>query len=123
MSKRLKSRPRSTYPGPSDIPCPNRWTRQTKVLTQRRSPIVLVIEAPSLQLRDHVGDEIGIATGHMGRGHDEAVAAAADEQVLHRVGNLLRTADDGALDLAAAAVGDEVARARIGLAAALEHDV
>src|SRR5262249_4390995 len=117
------SHPRSTCRGPRDIPCPNRWTPQTKVLTQRRPPVVLLIEAPLLQLRDHVGDEIRIGTGHMGRGHDEAVAAAAYEHVLHRVGDLLWTADDGALDLSAAAVGDEVARARVGLAAALEHDV
>src|SRR5215813_3196646 len=41
-----------------DLPCTNRWTRQTKVLTQRHPPIVPLIEPPPLQLRDDVGDEI-----------------------------------------------------------------
>src|SRR5262245_37317628 len=106
-----------------DLPCTDRRTRQTKVLTQRHPPVVLLIEAPPLQLRDHVGDEISIGARHMGCGDDEAVAAAAYEHVLHRIGDLLWSADDRALDLPAAAVGDEVARARVGLAAALEHAV
>src|SRR5262249_11355821 len=94
--------------GLRDLPRTKCWTRQTKVLAQRHSPIVPLIESPSLQLRDHVGHEIGIGAGHMSRGHNEAVAAAACEHVLHRVGDLLWTADDGALDLPAPAIGDEV---------------
>src|SRR5262249_11227435 len=120
----LEGRPRARYPiYSSGLPCTNRWTRQTEVLAQRGPRIVLLIEAAPLQLRHHVGDEIGIGAGHMGRGHDEAVARTAGEHVLHRIGDLLWTADESAFDLSAPAVGDEVARARVGLAAAPDDNV
>src|SRR6185369_17467355 len=80
------------------LPCTNRRTRQTEVLPQRHPRIVPLIETPPLQLRDHVGDEIRIGAGHMGRSHNEAVARAAYEHVLHRVGDLLWTADESALN-------------------------
>jgi len=57
------------------------------------------------------------------RRHDEAVAASGREHLLHVVGELLRTPDDGAVRLPAAAEVYEVPRARIGFAAALEHAV
>src|ERR671923_302072 len=63
------------------LPCTNRGTRQTEVLTQRRTRVVFLKETPPLQLRDHVGDEIRIGPRHMGCGHDKAVARAAYEHV------------------------------------------
>ena len=76
---------------------------EPEILAQRLAGIVLVEQAAALQFRHDVLDEIGIGAGHDGGRDDKAVAAALDEHLLQLVRDLLRAADDGVLDLAAAA--------------------
>src|SRR5258707_10702925 len=94
---------RLCLPGASDR------AMETEVFTQRLAGVILVIEPAALQFRNHMVDEIGVGARHIGRGDDEAVAAAAGEHLFQLVGDLLRAADNGVLGLAAAGEGDEIA--------------
>src|SRR5262249_16350736 len=107
----------------SGLPGTGRRALESEVFAQRLAGIVLVEQSAALQFRHDVLDEIGVGAGHIARGDDKAVAAAADKRLLELVGDLLRYADDRVLHLAAAGEGDEVARRRVGLARGTQHAV
>jgi len=93
------------------------------MVAQRPALVLLAEQAAALEFRHDERHEVLVGARHVGRGDDEAVAAAFLEPLLHPVGDLLRPADPGVVQLAAAAVVDEVAHGRVGLAAVLEHAV
>src|SRR5262245_7351656 len=87
----------------SPLPVADRRLFDTQVLTQRRAPVVLVIEAAALQLGHHKAHEVLVATRHYRGAEHETVTPALGEPVFHLVGDIRRvTLEDRLLTQATA---------------------
>ncbi len=91
----------------------DRGTIEAEVIAQRGARVVLAVDAAALQFGHHEFDEVLETAGLMRWADDETVARRRGPPFLHAVGDLLRAADPGFAQQAAAGSLHEVAHGRV----------